>query len=276
MMNRFDDDIDTSFKRLRPVYAYRSEKLVPIEKALEPIESQIDELPYYIKIAKRHCHFPSEHGLTHDQSAAVYIYTMEWGDTTLNRVLNRALRCENRQALKVWFPYLKLFDTALDILPTVKEVVWRGVPLNIGMNFTKNQIVTWWSVNSCSSSVNVIKDLLGNKKDSTLFLIEAVSGKKVSGYTEDEKEDEVILRIGSQFRVKSDQLDKSNDSHLVHLIEIDDNNDQPLASAMNDMKPAAAAQPSMKTTSSKLFQLCLNAITFCMIHMYKIIQQTSE
>ncbi|CAF5024232.1 unnamed protein product, partial [Rotaria sp. Silwood1] len=122
----------------------------------------------------RHCHFPSEHGLTHDQSAAVYIYTMEWGDTTLNRVLNRALRCENRQALKVWFPYLKLFDTALDILPTVKEVVWRGVPLNIGMNFTKNQIVTWWSVNSCSSSVNVIKDLLGNKKDSTLFQLEQV------------------------------------------------------------------------------------------------------
>ena len=37
---------------------------------------------------------------------------MEWGDTTLYRVLNKALRSENRQALKIWFPYLKLFDTA--------------------------------------------------------------------------------------------------------------------------------------------------------------------
>ncbi|CAF1470237.1 unnamed protein product [Adineta steineri] len=77
MMNRFGD-IDVSFKRLPPVYGYHSEELVSIEKALEPIESQIRELSRYIKIAKQHCHFPSEHGLTKDQSAAVYIYTMEW------------------------------------------------------------------------------------------------------------------------------------------------------------------------------------------------------
>ncbi|CAF5111013.1 unnamed protein product, partial [Rotaria sp. Silwood1] len=164
------------------------------------------------------------------------------------RVLNRALRSENRQEVKVWFPYLKLFDTALDKLPTVKEVVWRCVPLDFGKNFTKNQIVTWWSVNSCSSSVNVIKQFLDNKKTSTLFLIEAVSGKKVSRYTEYEQEDEVILRMGSQFRVKSNSLDQSNGSHVVHLIEIDDNDDQPLASAMNNMK-LSAAQPSIKTTS---------------------------
>ncbi|CAF5227903.1 unnamed protein product, partial [Rotaria magnacalcarata] len=88
-MNRFGD-IDASNKRLSPVYGYRSEKLVSIEKALEPILPHIDELPHYIKIAKKHCHFPSEHGLTQDQSAAVYIYTMEWGDTTLYHVLNKA------------------------------------------------------------------------------------------------------------------------------------------------------------------------------------------
>ncbi|CAF3917995.1 unnamed protein product [Rotaria sp. Silwood1] len=186
---------------------------------------------------------------------------MEWGDTTLYRVLNGALRSENRQEVKVWFPYLKLFDTALDALPTAKEAVWRGVPLDIGKNFTKNQIVTWWSVNSCSSSVNVIKDFLGNKKNSTLFMIEALNGKKVSGYTEYETEDEVILRMGSQFRVKSDPLEQSNGSYLVHLIEIDDNDDEPSASAMNNMK-LSAAQPSIKTTSSKLFKLFLNAITF--------------
>ncbi|CAF1351956.1 unnamed protein product [Rotaria sordida] len=235
-MNRFGD-IDVSFKRLPVVYGYRSQKLVPIEKALEPIEPQIDNLPYWIKIAKRSCHFPSEHGLSRDQSAAIYIYTMEWGEATLYRTLNKALRSENRQGLKIWFLYLKLFDTALDKLPTVKEVVWRGIPLDIGKNFTENQIVTWWSINSCSSSVNVIKNFLGNDKNSTLFLIEAVNGKKISGYTEYENENEIILQMGSQFRVKSDPLDQSNGSHLVHLIEIDDNDDHPLASAMNEMRP---------------------------------------
>jgi hypothetical protein len=234
MMNRFGD-IDYSFKRLTPVYGYHNEKLVSLEKSLELIESQIDQLPRYIKIAKRHCHFPSEHGLTKDQSAAVYIYTMEWGDTTLYRVLNKALRDENRQGLKIWFPYLKLFDAALDLLPTVKESLWRGVSVDIGKNFTKNQLVTWWNVSSCSSSVNVIKNFLENDKKSTLFMIEAVNGIKVSGYTEYESEDEVILRIGSHFRVKSDPLAQSNGSHIVHLIEVvddDDEDDQPLASAM--------------------------------------------
>ncbi|CAF4319927.1 unnamed protein product [Rotaria sp. Silwood2] len=245
-MNRFGD-IDASFKKLPPIYGYRSEKLVPIEKALEPIEPQINELPYYIKIAKRYCHFPSEHGLTHDESAAVYIYTMEWGETTLYRILNKALRSENRQALKIWFPYLKLFDTALDKLPTVKEVVWRGVPLDIGKNFAKDQIVTWWSVNSCSSSVDVIKNFLGSSKHSTLFLIEAIYGKKISRYTEYENEDEIILRMGSQFRVKSNPLDYSYSSHVVHFIEIDDNNDQSLTSAMNEMH--SPAKPSYINTS---------------------------
>ena len=86
-MNRFGD-IDCSFKRLPPVYGYHAEKLVSLEKALEPVQSQIDELPRFIKTAKRHCQYPSEHGLSKDQSAAIYIYTMEWGPTSLYRLLN--------------------------------------------------------------------------------------------------------------------------------------------------------------------------------------------
>ncbi|CAF4218012.1 unnamed protein product [Rotaria sordida] len=225
-MNRFGD-IDVSFKRLPPVYGYHAEKLVSLEKALQPIEAHINELPRFIKVAKDYCHFPSEHGLSHDQSAAVYIYTMEWGETTLYRVLNEALRAENRKALRIWFPYLKLFDTALDLLPTVKEVVWRGVPIDI-----------------------------------------VVNGKKISGYTEHESEDEIILRMGSRFLVKSDVLEQSNGSHLVHLIELGDNNDQPLASAMDPMHLSAVS--SNTSTSSKLIIL-LHEIIFCMIHMCKII-----
>jgi hypothetical protein len=235
-MNRFSD-IEVLSKRFPPVYGYHSEKLVSLEKALERIEPEIAELPRYVKVAKEYCHFPSEHGLTHDESAAVYIYTMEWGDTSLYRVVNKALRSENRQALKIWFPYLKLFDTALNKLPTTKEVVWRGVILDIGKNFTKDQKVVWWSINSSSSSVSVINNFLGNSKNSTLFLIEAVNGKKISGYTEYENEDEVILRMGTEFYVKSDPLHQANGAHVVHLIEIDNN----------------AAKPPNKDAWGKLF-----------------------
>ncbi|CAF5133708.1 unnamed protein product, partial [Rotaria magnacalcarata] len=150
-------------------------------------------------------------------------------------------RSENRQALKIWFPYMKLFDTALDKLPTVKEAVWRGVPVDIGKNFAKNQIVTWWSVNSCSSSPNVIKDFL-----------------------EYETEDEVILRMGTEFRVKGDPLTPSNSSCIVHLIEIDDNNDQPLAAAMNEMQLTPAASNN-ESTSGKSFIFFLHQITYFMM-----------
>ncbi|CAF0723495.1 unnamed protein product [Adineta steineri] len=154
---------------------------------------------------------------------------MEWGDNTLYRILNKALRSEDRQALKIWFPYLKLFDAALNKLPPVKEVVWRGIPLEIGKSFTKNQIVAWWSVNS------------------------SVNGKKVSGYTEYENEDEILLRMGSQFRVKSDCLEESKDSQVVHLIEVnnDDDNDQPSASSINNVSSVATL--SHKHISSTLY-----------------------
>ena len=225
-MNRFGD-IDYSFKRFSPVYDFLIEKIVSLEEALKPI----DQLASFIEIAKKHCRFPNDHGLSKDQSASIYIYTMEWGETSLYRVLNEALRSDDRQALKIWFPYLKLFDTALDLLPTVREVVWRGVPLDIGKNFTKNQIFTWWTVSSCSSSVNVIETFLQNKSNSTLFSIESANGKKVSGYTEYEAEEEVILRIGTEFRVQSNSLRSADGLHTVHLIEIngDEDNKQSLA-----------------------------------------------
>ncbi|CAM4775209.1 unnamed protein product [Rotaria magnacalcarata] len=231
-INRFGD-IDTSNRRRTPVSDYRSEKLVSFEKALEPIVPYIDQLPLHMEKAKRCCRFPSEHGLTQDQSAAVYIYTMEWDGTTLYRVLNNALRSENELALKMWFPYLQLFNTALDKLPTVKQAVWRGVPLDIGKNFIKDQIVTWWSINSCSSSPKVIKTFLGKSQKSTLFLVEAINGKNVSGYTEFENEDEVILRIGTKFRVQGDPLFQSNGSYIVHLIAVEGSNDQPPAASNN-------------------------------------------
>lgn len=220
-MNRFRD-IETRFKALGPIYGYHSEKLVSIEKALEPVESEIDELPYYIQIAKRYCRYPSQHGLSHDQSAAIYIYSMDWNETSLYCVLNKALRSENRQALKVWFPYMKLFDSALNKLPNTRDTVWRGIPLDIGKNYTKDQIITWWGISSCSSSVNVIKDFIGKEKNSTMFVIETITGKKIVNYTEHENEEEIVLRWGTKFRVKGDPLHQRNCSYLVHLMEIDE------------------------------------------------------
>ena len=118
-MSRF---IDTKFdnKQLPPICGYWSENLVPLEQALKLIIPRVEQLDRSIKAARKYCRFPSEHGLTHDESAALYLYTMEGGENSFYRILNDALRSEDRPALKPWFPYLKLLDTAFSKLPTVR------------------------------------------------------------------------------------------------------------------------------------------------------------
>ncbi|CAF3038366.1 unnamed protein product [Rotaria socialis] len=125
-MHRFTD-VESTPERLPTVFGYLSHQLVPLKKALEPIFPQIDQLNRYSKIATNKCKFPSEHGLTRDESAAIYLYTMEWGEDTFYQVINRLRRAEDRSKLTPWFGYLKLFDTAVQKLPTIRENLWRGI-----------------------------------------------------------------------------------------------------------------------------------------------------
>jgi hypothetical protein len=230
-INRFVD-VEFHNNKLSPIHGYRSEKLIPLENALKFIEPRIDGLEHSIKTAKKCCHFPSEHGLTHDESAAVFLYTMEEGNNSFYRVLNQSLQSEDRSALKPWFPYLKLFDTALAKLPTVKKNIWRGVIGDIGKNFKKNEELIWGSVTSCSLQIDTITNFLASETTLTLILIEAVHGKYVSGYTNYPNEDEVLLGPGTQLRVVSDGLDHPGGINVVHLLEISEDSDEQLPSSM--------------------------------------------
>ncbi|CAF3465837.1 unnamed protein product [Rotaria sp. Silwood1] len=243
-MHRFTD-IESTPKRLTPVYGYLTHQLVPLQKALEPISSQIDQLDRFSKIAKNECHFPSEHGLTRDESAAIFLYTMEWGESSLYQVINRTLRAEDRSTLKPWFGYLKLFDAAVQKLPTVQKNIWRGAARNIAQNYKAGDEFTWWTISSCSTTVNIIKDFLGS--NSTLFLIEAVNGKDISKYTNYPSENEVILCPGTRLRVVSDPLDQPP-MHVVHLQEVTDETEDQLTTTFHAME---VTSPSKTESISK-------------------------
>ncbi|CAF1178284.1 unnamed protein product [Adineta steineri] len=243
-MHRFTD-IESTSKKLPPFYGYLTHQLVSLSKALEPISSTIDQLDRFSKIAKNECHFPSEHGLTRDESAAIYLYTMELGENSLYQVINRALLAEDRSSLKPWFAYLKLFDAAVQKLPSVRMNLWRGVPIDITSSFKKGDEFTWWAINSCSTSDNIIKDLLG--PNSTLFMIEAKNGKDISNYANCPNENEVILFPGTRFRVVSDPLDQSP-MHLIHLQEITDDEEESLPTTIKTM----AMTPTLTTASTHI------------------------
>ena len=245
-MNRFTD-VDLENKNLPAVTGYWTMPLVSLEEALKLIEPSIGELARSIKAAKKYCHFPSEHGLTHDESAALYLYSMEAGENSFYLVLNTALRSENRPALRPWFSFLKLFDKALSKLPIVKDNMWRCISGNVKGKFKKDQAFTWWSVSSCSTSLNVVQNFLGSTNNSTLFMIEAVKGRDITGYTAFPNEHEVLLGIGTELRVKDDGLQHKGGLSVVHLVEISEDSVESLS------KPLAETtiQPAEASTSSK-------------------------
>jgi hypothetical protein len=108
-------------KDLAPIKNYEKVPLVPLEEAVKPIEHLLDNVVGDIWIAKRSCKKPLNN-LTIDESAAIYLYSME----SLYRQLNAALRNKDRQRLIPWFSYLKLYLTALWKLPNERSVIWRA------------------------------------------------------------------------------------------------------------------------------------------------------
>jgi hypothetical protein len=237
-MLRFTN-VDEKPTRLPPVYGFLTHPLLPLRQALDPLLSQIDGLGAFIKVAKDECHYPSEHGLTREESASIYLYTMDWGEKSLYRQLNAVLRIKDRTVLVPWHGYLKLFDTALKKLPNLHMNLWRGINLNITKNFTENDTYTWWSFSSCSSAVKVVKQFLGPV--STVLMIEAKNGKDISTYSNFPDEKEVILGLGTRLRVVGDALDHQS-LNIVHLVELSDKNEEELASSVAKITVAQPAK----------------------------------
>lgn len=215
MINRFvNNGLDELQAANRsPIYGYQHLPVVSLEQAVKTIIPIFPTVEKYIPLAKQNCH-QSSSLLTLDESAAIYLYSMPIGFFTC---LNEYLRAENRDALKPWFLFLKLFINALEKLPSCHLTAWRGVTADVGSIFAENDMQTWWSVNSCSKAPNVVEMYLGDS--GTVFAIDATNGKDISAFSSFQEEQEIILMPGSRFRVKSKALNFKNTLFIVHLEE---------------------------------------------------------
>ncbi|CAF1154297.1 unnamed protein product [Adineta steineri] len=248
-MNRFTE-FQLDNKKLKPIAGYWTYRVVSLEDALKSCLSEIKELQRSIKEAKKHCTHPSQHDLTRDESAALFLYTMEADEDSFYLKLNQILRKEDRNEIKPWFGYLKLFDTALHKLPKVKGCVWRAVAGDVASDYKESQVLTWWSISSCSKSSNVVKAFLKPNQEATLFMIEAVNGRSLAGYTVYPDEEEVLLGVGTQLRVKSIGFQHGN-LHLVHLEEVDDNDDDDDQEKLSEAIAKVHVTPKPSQPSSK-------------------------
>ncbi|CAF4022697.1 unnamed protein product [Rotaria sp. Silwood2] len=221
LIHRFTD-VDGESRALKPIQGYRNSRNITLEEALKPMRDAIPHLDDYIKQAKRHSNISSSNTLSIDESAAIYLYTMQLNDRSFSRMLNQALRYEDQTEVKnYWFNYLELIWSALNKLPSFRGDVYQGITRSIKENYPKKKIITWWGITSCTQTPdNIVSSLLG--KNSTLLKIKILNGKDISAYSYNRNEIEIILLPGTRLRVNDVLYNSSLRIDEINLEEIND------------------------------------------------------
>ena len=209
---------------LSPIVGYADEPLLPLFKACAPLTSIIPNLSFYVQMALHETPEQPPDELTIDESAAIRLYTIEWSEPrqSLYSMLNYTLKQDDRQLLRPYFKYLKLFLTALAKLPCVPSLtVWRGVTKDLSAEFLPGTKVTWWAFSSCTTELTVLENnmYLGDSGRRTLFSVEAINGRTIRAHSHFVTEDEILLLPGTHMIVQS-QFSPGADLHIVHLKQV--------------------------------------------------------
>ncbi|CAF4989362.1 unnamed protein product, partial [Rotaria sp. Silwood1] len=215
------DKADTYFS---PIIGYAEEPLLPFPEACAPLADILYNLSVYVQRALDETPENPPDRLTIDESAAVRLYTIEWErpHRSLYSMLNYTLKGGNREELRPYFKYLKLFLTALVKIPCVPSLtVWRGVTRDLSAEFPPGTTVTWWSFSSCTTSLTVLENnlYLGTTGARTLFSVEAINGRTVRAHSHFVTEEEILLLPGTHMIVQS-QLSPAPDLYIVHLKQV--------------------------------------------------------
>ncbi len=157
--SRFTDLRDEPVHLLAPIKGLKETPLVSLDEAVKPVVHLFHSLGDYVYIAKANSKNPKD-GLTQDESASIHLYTMEfYPPPSFYQLLNSVLRSEEREKVRQWFLYLKLFFTAVDKLPSEKVLIWRGVrDVDLSSQYVTGNNIVWWGVNSCTLAMDVLEN----------------------------------------------------------------------------------------------------------------------
>jgi hypothetical protein len=208
---------------LVPIRGYEDQPLLPLIETIKPISKLFNRIEDYVFIALNNSQNPTN-GLDQQESASIHLYTMQFGGgPSLYQLLNQSLRAENREELKPWFLFLKLFLTALYKLPSQSTIVWRGIKnVDLSSKYKRGTKFAWWGVSSCNTNIEILESntFLGKTGERTIFSIECIHGKSIVNHSYfKKKEDEVILIPGSYFEVIG-QLYPAPQLHIIQLRQI--------------------------------------------------------
>jgi hypothetical protein len=218
------ESINNTKEQSEPILEYANEPLLSLAEACAPLADILHDLDLYVKIALDETPEQPSNGLTNDESAAIRLYTIEWsgGKRSLYSMLNYTLKSLDREHLRPYFKYMKLFVTALVKLPCVPPcTVWRGVTKNLSVEFPPGTPVTWWAFSSCTAELTVLENnmYLGDAGSRTLFSVEVINGRTIRDHSHFVTEDELLLLPGTHMIVQS-QFSPAPDLYIIHLKQV--------------------------------------------------------
>ncbi|UJR13113.1 hypothetical protein I4U23_000137 [Adineta vaga] len=206
------------------IQGFEDEQLLSLEETLEEFIDEQPQLSDYIKEAKTHCNKSTEHGLTEDESAAIYIYSMRNDEQNgVYDLLEKAWESRERSVMKPWFKYLRLFQSALDKLPNVKGKIWQGILFNKNdQTILEDSLELYSCMSMCALTKEEVVNFFKEESKSKLILIsfESIDGKDMSDYTKNSKE--VIIWPGYKIcKIQDSEID--NDGIVCfHLTKFKD------------------------------------------------------
>ena len=220
---RFSDLAEEPLLPFSPTHGYEQMPVVSLEEAIEPLLSIIPDVKIMLSVVQENCHEIKD-DLTVNESASIMLYSLEWEpkEYSLNLILNRTLRDENREKLKPWFLYLKLFMKSLSKLPSIHCYVYRGIQTDLSNEYCQGKSFTWWGFSLCTRSIERVENeqYLNNTNQRTRFKIECKSAKDIHNHSFHKTTDEILLLSGQCYKVIS-SLDANDGLHIIQLKEID-------------------------------------------------------
>jgi hypothetical protein len=215
-------DLTSEPKRmLPPIKGYEKQPLVSIDQAIKPLIPIVSDVEEMVWTVKQNCQHPQD-DLSSDESASIMLYTLEWmpREQSFYFILNQALRSQNRQELLPWFLFLRLFIFALAKLPsTAHRMLYRGIKMDLTEEFPEGKTFVWWAFTSCTFSMKVLEQFLGQSGHRTIFNIECDSAKDICQHSFYQSEKEVLMYPARQFQVMS-TFNSGNQLKIIHLKEI--------------------------------------------------------
>eukprot|EP00548_Thalassiothrix_antarctica_P005347 CAMPEP_0194155022 /NCGR_PEP_ID=MMETSP0152-20130528/62902_1 /TAXON_ID=1049557 /ORGANISM="Thalassiothrix antarctica, Strain L6-D1" /LENGTH=111 /DNA_ID=CAMNT_0038861567 /DNA_START=129 /DNA_END=464 /DNA_ORIENTATION=+ len=100
------------------------------------------------------------------------------------------------------------------------RLLYRGINKNLSAQYKVGSDITWWTISSCTSNINVAMGFGGGSANGTMFHVEtktAVSIMELSAY---KSEDEYVLAPGTVLQVKKIVKD-SEKATQIYLLEVE-------------------------------------------------------